>query len=326
MRLCLAVFAGILLHAGCLRAAELVPTESIDFQGEITEPLQLSGVTRHGSLLVLCPDEGAVFDVLAPVGTNSYRVRRSITLSDDPEDEIDMEGAASDGKWLYIVGSHSLARRQLKPKQDYAKNQSLQLQIKNDKTRAKLFRLTLNEGGKTRSSSLNLRRLLRHDRLLSRFTRIPSKENGIDIEGVAVSGKRLYLGFRGPVLRENYVPVMVLDFDSPDEYELRFVNLGGRGIRDLAAVKGGFLLIAGPMSDGIGSYQLCYWNGKDCLPGANAPGGKLQVLGDVPTKAGAKAEGLAVLAEDQINCTLLVLYGDTDGGAPKRFLIKKSWN
>jgi hypothetical protein len=215
----------------------------------------------------------------------------------------------------------------LRPKEGYAENQLQQLKIKNEKGRDKLYRLTLNERGELENEDfLDLRKLLCHDRLLSRFTTIPGKENGIDIEGVAVRGKRLYVGFRGPVLRENFVPVMALEFDSPDEYELRFINLGGRGIRDLAAVKDGFLLIAGPMGDGPGSYQLCYWNGKDCIPGANGPGGSVQVLGDVPIKSGSKPEGLAVLAEDETGCTLLIVYSDADRGAATTFVIKKPWS
>ena len=52
--------------------------------------------------------------------------------------------------------------------------------------------------------------------MLQRFTQIPSKENGVDIEAIAVKGKdgdKLHLGFRGPVLRDNLVPIMVLDFN-----------------------------------------------------------------------------------------------------------------
>ena len=30
---------------------------------------------------------------------------------------------------------------------------------------------------------------------------IPSKDNGLDVEGLAVSGNRVFLGLRGPVLR-----------------------------------------------------------------------------------------------------------------------------
>ena len=100
------------------------------------------------------------------------------------------------------------------------------------------------------------------------FTKIPSKENGIDIEGIASDGDKLYIGFRGPVLRGNYVPVMVIkDCDNPSDYELLFVNLDGNGIRDICKVEDGFLIISGPMGDGVGNYQLYFWNGVDSIPG-----------------------------------------------------------
>jgi Protein of unknown function (DUF3616) len=96
-----------------------------------------------------------------------------------------------------------------------------------------------------------LQGILKGDKILGPFTKIPSKENGTDIEGIAVKDETLFLGFRGPVRRENFVPVMVLQLDRPEDYELRFVNLDGHGIRDITAVENGFLIIGGPVGDGL---------------------------------------------------------------------------
>ncbi len=49
--------------------------------------------------------------------------------------------------------------------------------------------------------------------LFTAFTKIPGKENGIDIGGVAAKGDRVFVGFRAPVLRENWVPILAFDFD-----------------------------------------------------------------------------------------------------------------
>jgi Protein of unknown function (DUF3616) len=46
-----------------------------------------------------------------------------------------------------------------------------------------------------------LREMLRDDMHLAPFLPIPGKDNGFDIEGVAVRAGRVYLGRRGPVLR-----------------------------------------------------------------------------------------------------------------------------
>ena len=68
------------------------------------------------------------------------------------------------------------------------------------------------------------------------FGSIASKENGIDAEGLAVRDQKLYIGFRGPVLRGNFTPILRCRFGSPiTEPEVLFVSLGGRGVRDRPA-------------------------------------------------------------------------------------------
>lgn len=320
----------LLIVPSSIYAAELGPGEAIELRGNLTEPTQISGVTRYGDLLVVCPDEGCEFDVLVPDGANAYRATRSVSLcedEDEPKEEIDLEGAASDGDYLFLVGSHSLARHKVKPDGEYGQNRLRLAEIKEDSSRDAVFRLQLGEHGKLKSKEkINLRKILKNDDILCRFTEIPSKENGIDIEGVAARGSKLYLGFRGPVLRGNYVPVMVLDFDSPKDYELKFVNLGGRGIRDIAAVKDGLLIIAGPVGEDSETYELCFWNDKDCIPGVGGKEGAVSVLGDFLPRPGAKAEGLNVLDEDERRYTILVVYDGADRGGATKFLVTKPGN
>src|SRR5512141_1438607 len=45
------------------------------------------------------------------------------------------------------------------------------------------------------------------------FAEIPGKDNGLDIEGLAVTGNRVLLGLRGPVLR-GWACVLELDVES----------------------------------------------------------------------------------------------------------------
>jgi len=146
------------------------------------------------------------------------------------------------------------------------------------------------------------------------------KENGVDIEGIVVRDGKVYLGFRGPVLRGNYVPVVSFEFEEPDEYELMFIELGGRGVRDLAATDDGFLLLAGPVGDGDGSYQLHWWNGEDCIPGGGSPGGETKLLGKIDADGG-KPEGIAVSAEDDDRWEIL-LVSDGRSGATRHLLSK----
>lgn len=161
---------------------------------------------------------------------------------------------------------------------------------------------------------------------------IPSKENGVDIEGIGAMGESLYLGFRGPVLRGNWAPVMKLEFEDQKKYEFLYVNLGGRGIRDITRVSDGFLLIAGPVGDGPTSYQLYHWDGKDMIPGEDRDPkdvGKVILLGEidppmsVDPPARAKAEGIVVLTQRGPKYDLILVYDSGANGAAQRFRVSK---
>ena len=58
----------------------------------------------------------------------------------------------------------------------------------------------------------------RVDQRIQDFVNAYLQENGVDIEGLAWRDGELIAGFRGPVLRANYVPVMRFTFDKPKRY------------------------------------------------------------------------------------------------------------
>ena len=148
------------------------------------------------------------------------------------------------------------------------------------------------------------------------FTRIPSKENGIDIEGLAVAEDTLYVGFRGPVLRGNYVPVLVGRFsDLSSRGKLKFVRLGGLGIRSMLSVgKQGFLILAGPVGDGPGGYHLYHWDGRSQLP-AKGERGRVRHLGEIPVRKGDKPEGMTLVSRQGESLQLLLAFdGAKNGG------------
>ena len=58
-----------------------------------------------------------------------------------------------------------------------------------------------------------IRRRLRKDPVLGPFVGLPSKENGLDIEGLAVRGDTVLLGLRGPVIR-GYALVVRLEMKA----------------------------------------------------------------------------------------------------------------
>jgi hypothetical protein len=161
--------------------------------------------------------------------------------------------------------------------------------------------------------------------VLAPFLELPSKENGIDIEGIAADGDDLYVGFRGPVLREGYVPVLVFDFDEPKKAKTRYVNLGGRGIRDLVRVSDGFLLIGGPVGGEPVSYEVYFWDGEDCIAGTDVPPPEFpRSLGEIPLpNQEAKAEGMAVLDETDSHYDVLIVFDGPRNGSPTRFRVTK---
>jgi hypothetical protein len=298
-------------------AAPIEPVGEVRLGGSLSHADQLSGAALCGGLLAVCPDEGVRLNVLARRANDRFDALPAIALLQDEENEIDMEGVASDGRFVYVVGSHSLARKKLDAEQPYQENRRRLEDVKDERSRHKVFRLRLADNGRcTEARSISLTAILDQDPVLHRFTKLPSKENGIDIEGVAAADGRLYFGFRGPVLRDNYVPVVALRFDDPSRYELLFLDLKGRGIRDLAAVEDGLLVLGGPVGDGEGTYQLYFWDKKDCLPGRRAPSGTITRLGSIEAKGDAKPEGLAVLEQSAESVTLILICdGAGDGRA-----------
>ena len=98
---------------------------------------------------------------------------------------------------------------------------------------------------------------LRGNAFLGPYVGLPSKENGLDVEGLAVSGDYVVLGLRGPVLGSHaFIVVLLLphngdgvlipkNIDSKP-YRLHALFLGGLGIRDLLFDGNRLLILAGP--------------------------------------------------------------------------------
>ena len=315
----------------------------IEFQGKIKKDEDISAIASFGNFLAIGSDESKrKIQILEKEGTDSksYKVKDELeielpVLAEEDEQEIDIEGMSiSNGNTLFVIGSHSLKRLRVKEDETYLTNRERITRVISEDKKNSIFKLTLDpQTGKEREKkerkTIRIKEILESDSILGIFTAIPSKENGIDIEGIASDGDTLYIGFRGPVLRENYVPVMVIeDFEKKSDYELRFVNLGGNGIRDITKVKDGFLIIAGPVGDGFGRYQLYFWNGVDCLPGKNSPhNAKIEQIEEkIPFPEGfkdAKVEGITVLEENSSDYIVIIVYDGVPNGGPILFKVPK---
>jgi hypothetical protein len=295
------------------------PSERIEslrpivLSGKIDAGIDLRGAVVIADFLVLGVDQGHQLQIFRrEQRSDTWCLQQSLSLADQDQ-ETDIEAISFGVGCLYIVGSHSFRRRRMRPDLSVRKNLQRLQDIDSESSRNRLYRLPfdLKSGKLGKVDWIDLSKRLRKDPLLKSFYGIPGKENGIDIEGMTFRHERLYLGFRGPVLRDNYVPVMVLEFERPKDYQSSFVRLDGHGIRDMAALEHGFLILSGPVNDAPGPFLLWWWDGENQVPGKGRVVQDAVMLGAVSTRGGAKAEGLALLDESEGHAHVILVY-ETD--------------
>ena len=326
------------------------------------EHLNISGVTLiHGNdLLVVGSDERSHIQILKRARGTDFRLlpNGNVPLATE-ESEIDIEGIARYQDYTWVIGSHSLKRKKAKSRdeldQKMRKGDELTESHNHDRiptvavepTREWLYRLKISDGGTVEPGSIlrgSLRDIFANHPVLSRFRNIPSKENGIDIEGLAVipSGDQekttLLVGLRGPVLRGPLAVVLkvsakedeadngkrVLKVKLKDTY---YLSLGGRGIRGMSEMdrqEDGYLVLAGPVGDEPTPYVLYHWNGEDTVPEIDTLEAEKNVteLCQIPAPEGepaAKAEGVQFLREGNGRVEFLVVYDSAINGAPTVF-------
>ncbi|HQR52566.1 MAG TPA: DUF3616 domain-containing protein [Burkholderiales bacterium] len=289
--------------------------EVVKLRGDIDEPGQLSGVAATGPFLVVVSDEvkhPTRVPVLKKNGA-AYEVTGRVELPAGDE-EVDLEAVAVDGAEVYVTGSHAATRKVRNGQPEEPRRRQ---------SREQVFRFRLDVDGKAAQveGPRSLSPAIAADPVLGRFVGIAAKENGIDIEGLAVQDGHLHFGFRGPVLRNGLVPVLTTRWDDlTGDAQVRYVRLDGRGIRDMAAVEGGFLILAGPVGDGDGSYRLYFWDGVDQSTDSDAA--RPQRLAEFAAGTG-KPEGLAVLGAHDGDYDLLLLCDGLPQGGLARLRIRR---
>lgn len=267
-------------------------------------PRNLSAVVQTGEDLWLGSDEGTTIERLTRQADHAYGDHASIDLAPlltlpAADQELDIEGLAFDGTYLWLTGSHSLKRQ--KPEGGSARDAIERLGTMVRETnryllgripclrdpstgRYELHRMapnprdtavTLTAAQLFGTARTNLLMdAVEDDHHLGRFLQVPGKENGFDIEGLAVSGPTLFLGLRGPVLRGWAVVLQIqpcelspvylsLDPIGPQRqlYRKHFLDLGGLGVRDVRCVGDDLLILAGPSMDLDGHVLLYRWPG-----------------------------------------------------------------
>ncbi|MEO3872994.1 DUF3616 domain-containing protein [Nonomuraea sp. B12E4] len=287
----------------------------------------LSAVRQSATGLWVAGDETATFEHLTWTGDH-YGAQRTFPLTDyvhlpaGPEDEADIEGLGRADGHLWLVGSHSLKRKRAKPK-DPEKAADRLATVVREENRFILARLPLGDAetpqpGAIMSGGHNLTEHLKDDRHLAPFLALPGKDNGFDVEGIAVLSGHVYLGLRGPVLR-GWAVLLELRVDDTgrgrlrlrEPYRKHFLDLGGLGVRDLCPDGDSLLLLAGPTMDLDGPVRVVRWR-----PGPKrervVPRSDLEPVLELPYGVGRDhPEGLALLSDGR----LMVVY---DSPAPAR--------
>jgi hypothetical protein len=298
----------------------------------------LSAVALDGDTLWLACDEGCRLERLSKQDDGSFASHAPVslgsllTLPAPATEEADIEGMDVSDDWLWIVGSHSVKRRSAKPLDDAVTVAEKLAETSRDGNRHLLARIPLagtdvrREHGKRRAASIDTRpkssALLKAikrgrdgdgDPHLASFVPVPGKDNGFDIEGLAVSGERVFIGLRGPVLRGWACVLEVHPVDAGDHLDLEpvdkrlpyrkhFLNLGGLGIRDLLVLGDDLLILAGPTMALDGACAIWRWK-RGAVGGAPSGVTHLRTL---PTHDTAdRAEGFTDLPDGK---SVMVVY------------------
>jgi len=261
----------------------------------------LSGAAFTGDWLWVAGDEACGLDRLRrldPVGREALRFgdARDFPLADlldlpgTAEEEADLEGMAVADGYLWVVGSHGLKRKNARPDRTHADNARRLAKVELDGNRRLLACLPIEPDAngepclvrkaqdgrralrlKGDAQANLLTRALADDTHFGRYMAIPGKDNGFDIEGLAVDGRRLLLGLRGPVLRGwsglieieveargDQLRLVPLD-DSGILLRKHFLQLDGLGIRDLHFSGDDLYILAGPTMVLNGEIRVFKW-------------------------------------------------------------------
>jgi hypothetical protein len=80
------------------------------------------------------------------------------------------------------------------------------------------------------------------------------------------------------------------------------------------------------VGDAVAPHKVFFWNGRDCLPGIGGPErrGAISQLCEIPAEADAKAEGMAITAENDSSYEFLMAFDGVKDGGIKRFRLSKN--
>jgi hypothetical protein len=308
------------------------PGESFSFAKKAAKTRQsLSGIAcaanaQNKTICLAAFDEGAAvqFAELLPQGQGSIQPSGVSLQLGRAKDELDAEGAATDGRYFYVTGSHAVKRS------DCAANPASRhvLRIARDPVTGLAASTSALQDSSRLASLIASLRALRQ----SLDSSACLGTGGLDVEALAVRRGRLWFGLRGPTGPDTAFIVSVdadAFFGGADaKAHAHTVKLGpGRGLRDMVAVRDGILLLAGPDDDprhaGV-PWMLLHWDDAAASP-APKPLATLDLSGVALRKCDKeiKPEALTVLDESATGYRLLVLSDGLCDGGPLVFDVRR---
>ncbi|MEK7953354.1 DUF3616 domain-containing protein [Luteolibacter soli] len=282
--------------------------------------LDLSGIAAATKTQCLVGSDEMFYIQPGVIDAANQRIdsKRPIALplaSTGKKQEIDIEGVAysSDDHAYYVVGSHGLGKK----KGDFQPDRHSIYQVPVDPVTGQV-----KKEGIRRTSLLPW---LEKTPEVKASLKQPLQQNGFNIEGLTWSGGKLWIGLRAPNqdgkgLVLELSPGQLFGGGKPSAMTIHEVSIGkGRGFREIAAVRDGFILLTGnasseaskkiPISAAPGPdtrFELLYWNGSDTTA---------TNLGRLPQNGG-KGEALLVLEDVADHIDLLVIFDGLPGGEP----------
>ncbi len=162
---------------------------------------------------------------------------------------------------------------------------------------------------------------------LKDFAKRALDQNGLNIEGIAARNGQLYFGLRGPTEDDGHKSAFIIKAQADALFADGFtlapddvvsIQLGAKiGIRDLAAVSDGLLLVTGPRREEPDiAFKIQHWREGHPSPT------ELHTV-DMTGLGKAKLETMVVLEETQAAYKLLLLFEDVLDGGPRQVEIAK---
>ena len=234
------------------------------------------------------------------------------------EKEADTEAAAYASSKFYVIGSHGVA----KTDPIYQPNRYLLFRFPVDATNTDQIERT--NALETILASLPELKAA----ACARTSPVPCRslqDGGINIEGLAIHQEQAWIGLRAPLVTGNGVVIKLstknLFSGDPGQVSLHRLALGeGRGIRDLARVNEGFLVLTGkstPEAENEAPWpaSVVFWRGdqQTTIPIATLTN----------TASIEKPEAMLVLGEDRQNWRVLILGEGKGSIDPQEYLLPK---